>query len=154
MPRRRNGFTLIEVMITVAIVAILGSIAVPSYQSYVRRSQLSEAMTQLSDLRVKLEQYYQDNHRYGSAACVDGYAAATQPKWAVLPRYSKYFYLTCTLTNSGQGYLLGAQGSAGKLTAGYTYTVNDAGDRRTLKFASKAVSLDCWATRSAGGCDN
>ena len=51
-----RGFTLIEVMIVVAIVAILATIAMPSYRDYLRRGQVPEAMTYLSDYRVKLEQ--------------------------------------------------------------------------------------------------
>ena len=61
-----SGFTLIEVMITVAIVAILGSIALPAYFDYVRRGQLPEAFSNLADYRVKMEQYYQDNRNYGT----------------------------------------------------------------------------------------
>ena len=54
-----RGFTLIEIMIVVAIVAILSAIALPSYSDYVLRSKLPEAFSALSDQRIRLEQYYQ-----------------------------------------------------------------------------------------------
>ena len=62
------GFTLIELMIVIAVVAILAAVALPAYGDYLRRGQLPEAFTNLADLRVKMEQYYQDNRSYGAAA--------------------------------------------------------------------------------------
>lgn len=51
----KQGFTLIELMIVVAIIGILASIAIPSYQSYVAKSQASRVMTEASMLRSLLE---------------------------------------------------------------------------------------------------
>jgi type IV pilus assembly protein PilE len=62
--RSNSGFTLIEVMITVAIVAILAAIAVPSYNEYVQRARITEATSNLSDMRNKMEQYFQDNRTW------------------------------------------------------------------------------------------
>ncbi len=56
-----GGFTLIEVMITVAVIAILAAVALPNYIEYVTRSKLVEAKTNLSDMRTRLEQYFLDN---------------------------------------------------------------------------------------------
>jgi len=58
--RQARGFTLIELLITVVVLGILAAIALPSYTSYITRSKLTEAGAQLSDLRVKLEQRFQD----------------------------------------------------------------------------------------------
>ncbi len=60
----QQGFTLIEVMIVVVIVAILSSVAYPAYTDYVRRRQLQEAFTNLANYRIQMEPYYQDNRRY------------------------------------------------------------------------------------------
>ena len=60
----QRGFTLIEVMVTVAIVAILGSIALPSYQSYVQRSRVPAGLDALSACFTRMEQRYQDSGNY------------------------------------------------------------------------------------------
>ncbi|MCH8856823.1 MAG: prepilin-type N-terminal cleavage/methylation domain-containing protein, partial [Proteobacteria bacterium] len=53
-----QGFTLIEVMITVAIVAILAAVALPQYRDYVTRSRLADASTGLSTVRAQMERYF------------------------------------------------------------------------------------------------
>lgn len=62
--RSGAGFTLIEVMITVAIVAILAAIAMPSYRDYVLRGQLVDGTNGLAAMRADMERYYQDNRTY------------------------------------------------------------------------------------------
>ena len=66
--RRQQGFTIIELMIVVVVIAVLSAIALPSYTDYVTRSKFAEAYAHLADLRVKMEQYYLDNKRYSSNA--------------------------------------------------------------------------------------
>src|SRR5690554_2375997 len=54
----QKGFTLIELMIVVAIIGILASVALPAYQDYTARSQMSEAMTLASGARTAVTEYY------------------------------------------------------------------------------------------------
>ena len=56
----QQGFTLLEVMIVVVIVAILTAIAVPAYSEYVTRGRLAEAYATLGGQRVRMEQFYQE----------------------------------------------------------------------------------------------
>lgn len=61
---RHKGFTLIELMITVAIVAILGSLAYPSYLESVRKGRRAEARAALANLMQQQERYLTQNNRY------------------------------------------------------------------------------------------
>ncbi len=65
-----RGFTLVELLVVMAIVAILAAIAIPSYSAYVQRSRIIEATSSLADFRVRMEQFFLDNRRYtAGAAC-------------------------------------------------------------------------------------
>jgi type IV pilus assembly protein PilE len=150
-PRCAAGFTLIELVVAIAIVSILAAIAMPSYQSYIRRGQLAEAFTALSELRVKMEQHYQDNKFYGSAV-----GSTTCPTFAgvgAFPVAGKYFTLTCAGGAApSQTFVVTATGTSG-LTTGYAYTVNHQGTKATTSYAGSSSAAACWLTK-ASACDN
>ena len=62
--KKQHGFTLIELMIAVAIVGILAAIALPNYTEYVKRASRAEAVAALLDAANKEEQYFVDNREY------------------------------------------------------------------------------------------
>jgi type IV pilus assembly protein PilE len=70
------GFTLVEMMIVVLIVAILGSIAVPAYNSSVRKSRRTEAKTALSDFAAREERLYATQNAYSADPVALGYTTA------------------------------------------------------------------------------
>lgn len=72
------GFTLIELMITVAILGIIASIALPSYFEHVKRTARTEAITALLDAANKQEQYFVDNREYTSTLTEIGVANPTE----------------------------------------------------------------------------
>lgn len=61
---RESGFTLIELMIVIAVVGLLTAIALPSYQSYVARGKRAEARAEVLKAEGWLERYYTENNRY------------------------------------------------------------------------------------------
>jgi type IV pilus assembly protein PilE len=145
--QRRGGFTLIEVMIVVAIIAILASVALPSYLDYVRRGQLPEAQGAMLDFRVKMEQYYQDNRNYGAAQCAD----FGPPSWSagngtLTYTGGQFFTYSCALTAGGQGYTVTATGS-GARAIGHVYTVDQNNARATTMYKGAVVAKACWLVK-------
>ena len=144
---RRNdaGFTLIELMITVAIVGILAAIALPSYRDYVTRSKLTEATANLADMRVKMEQFFLDNKTYVGAATAAG----------MIPT-GKYFTFTIpTATLTATGYTLQAAGMAGTDVASFTFTLDQNNTKQTTSVPTgwaKHSPNDCWVRAKGGTC--
>ena len=66
MSLKLSGFTLIELMITVAILAIVAAVAIPAYTSYVDRGKRAEARTALLDIAARQERYYSNNRQYAA----------------------------------------------------------------------------------------
>ncbi|BAW80190.1 pilus assembly protein [Candidatus Nitrosoglobus terrae] len=69
---RKAGFTLIEMMITMAIIAILAAIALPTYQGTVRKSRRSEATMALLGIQLQEEKWRANQPQYGSLQAVGG----------------------------------------------------------------------------------
>ena len=136
--QRAGGFTLIEVMIVVAIVAILASIAMPAYTEYVTRGRLSEAHSELMTKRVELEQFFQDNRTYAGYDCT---ANATAN-----------FTFSCT-TQTATAYTLQADGVAGTATDDFVFTLTDANARATTAVPTGwQTAANCWVTKKTGAC--
>ncbi len=140
--RRAAGFTLIEIMIVVALIAILTAVAVPSYREYVLRGQIPEATANLATMQVQLEQYFQDRRTYvGAPAC-----APSETR-------SRYFDFGCAGTETATVFTLTATGKGSM--AGFRYSVNQANQRVTLAMPTGWTLPNpntCWATRKSGQC--
>lgn len=146
---KATGFTLIELMVVVAIVAILAAIAIPSYTDYVTRGKLTEAHNGLSAYRVSMEQYYQDNRAYVDTAGACGVATASSSY--------KYFNLACVPATTGGGYTatMSGRGSAGPTIAAFSFSITDTNVRATPTVAAgwgSAPVTNCWVVRKGGGC--
>ncbi len=98
---KQNGFTLIELMIVVAIIAILAAIAIPQYNDYTARSQLSEAVTLLGGLKTSVaEQFANDN---SGSSCSLPATAVTTGKYvtSVLPTAGTPCVIVATMKATG-----------------------------------------------------
>src|SRR5688572_2993128 len=141
--RHAKGFTVIELMIVVAIVAILSAIAVPGYNDYLMRSKISEAVANLSDMRVKMEQYFLD-HRTYVGACAAGTVAP-------LPA-GRYFTYACPAPTATT-YTIIATGIPAQGMGGFTYQINHLNERSSdITAPGWTASLTCWTLRKDGSC--
>ena len=134
-----RGFTLIEVMIVVAIVGILAAIATPSYTDYVKRGKAAEATSNLADLRVRMEQFFQDYRTYVGGPCAPTSGA-------------KYFTYTCSVAASTTGYTLQAAGKSTENMGNFNFTV-DQNNAKTSTYDGTTPSPNtCWLTSKSGTC--
>ncbi|WP_118787440.1 pilin [Neisseria lactamica] len=72
----QKGFTLIELMIVIAIVGILAAVALPAYQDYTARAQMSEALTLAEGQKAAVVEYYSDNGTFPANNTSAGIAAS------------------------------------------------------------------------------
>jgi type IV pilus assembly protein PilE len=144
--RKVSGFTLIEVMVTVAVVGILAAIVFPNYTAYVQRSKVVDGVTKMGDFRSQMEKYFLDNRRYptvaGGAVC--GVAPLVTP--------ADKFTITCA-TPSDITYLITATGIAAQGMGGFRYTVDQANLKTTVALpAGWTITAGCWVVRKDGAC--
>ena len=147
MKKAHKGFTLIEVMITVAIIGILAAIAVPSYIDYVKRGRIPEALAELSNRRVIAEQFFMDNRTYTGVCALAQMTVAT-----------RYFNYACAIIPAAgavpQGYTLTATG-IGSMD-GFGYTITNTGTKATNIDTTKqdgwTNSTTCWVIKKGGVC--
>lgn len=141
------GFTLIELMTVVAIIAILATIAVPNYAEYIKRGRIVDATTRLADFRVRMEQYYLDNRTYLKSAGVCGYQAPD-------PTSSDSFKITCAADTSST-YVITATGQSAKSMEDFEYQIDQSGAKKTKRLPPKdwvGAGSACWVTRKDGSC--
>ncbi len=147
-PAPSRGFTLIEVMIAVAIVAILSAVAYPSYRDYIVRGQLVDATTALATFRADMERHYQDNRSFATVGdfttpCAAGEAAS---------RTVGNFVIDCSAV-AAESYTLRATGSGP--VSGFTFTVTHQDVRATTAVPTGFGYATCasrWILKKGQSC--
>lgn len=132
-----RGFTLVELMITLAIVSILGTIAYPMYTGYVQRSRRSDAWQALNTAQAQMEQCYAQYFAYNNAACT---VTAASP--------SGYYQVQIASGTSASAYTLTATPTNPGLqtadTSCSSFSVGNGGIRSSLNAQGADSSNTCW----------
>ena len=143
--QKQRGFTLIELMIAVAIVGIIAAIAYPSYTKYVQRGYRSEGIAMLTDATARMERYYAQNNSYKAAdPAAIGITALPQDPGstdpAVYQSSSGKYQLSFATVATATTYTLQVvpQGAQANDVCG-TLSVDQAGTKKSSKAAT-----ECW----------
>ena len=135
--RSKLGFSLIELLIAIAIVAILAAVAVPSYQSQVRESRRMDAAGVLMQARQAMERYYSNNFTYVGAA-----AGATFSAQSPIDGGNIYYVIDFAAGPAAATYTISATPQGGQAgDACGILTIDQAG---TKNQADGQVVQDCW----------
>ena len=139
-----KGFSLIELMIALAVAAIIAAVTVPAYQDHMLRARIPDATSTMSALALRLEQHYQDHREYGTTA--NGCAVA-------MPTH-QFFTFQCVAENGGQSFLLTASGQGSGRISEFTFTLDQNGNARTTKLpeAWGTTPATCWITKRNATC--
>jgi len=145
--RAADGFSLVEALMALAVLAVLATATVPAYSDYVRRAHLPEAFSNLAAYRLGMEHYFQDHQIYGSGngSCADDDAVAGS--WnRFSPAGEQLFDYQCTALPAQQGYLITATGRAGTSVNGHVFSIDQDGVHRTTRFRGAPMHAECWLT--------
>jgi type IV pilus assembly protein PilE len=130
---RNRGFTLLELMITVAIIGILAAIAYPSYIESIRKSNRADAKSTMMQVANQEERYYTENNVYGTITAIGN---ATDP----LPSQSARHNIKVVTANAGATYTITATPVQADPTCG-NLTITNTGATGSSVAAAAGV---CW----------
>jgi|SRR5579884_2464203 type IV pilus assembly protein PilE len=144
---RSTGFTLIELMIAVAIVGILAAIAYPSYTSYVHRANRTDATQMMLQVAESLQRCYSQNFSYTGGTCTVPVAPATQNS------PNGYYTITVTVPAAGlaaPSYSITATPIAGTPQANDTacasFTILSNGTQSAKNSSNADNTKTCWGS--------
>ena len=144
-PERQSGFTLIEVMIVVAIVGILSAIAYPSYAEYIRRGHRADARAGLLQAQQWLERASTATGVYPVSGNAPDYALPSTLTWAgdTAKRYTIGFQgapTTATFT------LVATRKAGGPQATDRCgdFTLTNTGIRNIVNYAAGTTATECW----------
>lgn len=131
MNRRSSGFTIFELMIALAIVAILASIAIPSYTNHLAKAEVKEAQSNIIAISLYAQNHYQRKLAYP----VGDLTHAAFGNWSASSNKFTYTY-----NSAGASYTITATGASGSKVPGCDLTLKDNG----VKTIASCGSVSSW----------
>ena len=138
-----RGFTLIELMIVVAIVGIIAAVAVPNYIDYVRRGHVADMTSAMSDFKLGVEQRYADSRTYDNAFC-------STTAVEMVPASDNHTVSCLSAGGTNQTFIITGVGKDS--IAGFTYTINELGTKGSTLGSpwGGAVVAGRWVMKKGG----
>jgi len=148
-PRRLRGFTLIELMITVVVAAILAAVALPVYNIQIRKSRRTEARTALLDMAARAERMYSTTNSYLDAANALtpfdlGLASVATATWPMTLGSGYYSFNATVTTATTFSFVATPAGTQQKDTDCASFTVTNTGLQSSLNSSSADSTAICW----------
>jgi len=119
--QKTTGFTLVELMIVIAILGIVSAIAIPAYTGYIETARMTEAKNNIAALKLAEEEFFLENNQYfyDTSDSNTNLATASQGLWSASAGDSGVDF-TYTVSGSGNSYSITATGNNGTPVAGKT----------------------------------
>lgn len=148
--KAQQGFTLIELMIVIAIVGILAAIALPAYQDYIVRSKLSEPLAALAEAKTTIAEFVAANGKYPTAVSAYGINTAIRDQSEIIDE------LDVVGTGAAGSVVYVTAKVHGSVWNGGTVTPNDDGSNKLFKLsgstnADGTMTWECLPGDAAGG---